>query len=272
MGQNVPAGRSKVKLLCDGVTCHGPGMSFVGTPRSRPRWHHAQTDLDDFAIVSYRVDPEALARHLPEGFAPMKMDFDDGPGALVSAVAFRDRDFHFQFLPQVGINCGQINYRAYVTAYGKAGVWFFGTRLDHPVAAIPRYVWGMPWSRERIRIQAGWEGEPARWRLDAGDGAHCDAVELAQPPALLDGFADEPDWLERLTHPMLGWYGRRDGRVGSYSIWHPPMRPRYLGAESARFPLFERLGLVGADAVPHSILGEARLRFDIHTPPRRTES
>ncbi|MEV0348754.1 DUF2071 domain-containing protein [Nonomuraea sp. NPDC050680] len=240
-------------------------MSFAGTPRPRPRWFHARTELEDFAIVSYRVDADALARQLPEGFVPMKID---GPGALVSAVAFRDRDFHFRFLPSVGIDCGQINYRAYVTAYGHTGVWFFGTSLDHPVVAIPQHLWGMPWRRDRIRIEADWDADPARWRLVAGD-ARCEAVEPAEPLTRLAGFTDEPDWLERLTHPTLGWYRRRDGRVGVYSIWHPPMRPRYLVADSARFPVFERLGLITPDTAPHSILAQARLSFDIHTPPRR---
>ncbi|MEW1842985.1 DUF2071 domain-containing protein [Nonomuraea angiospora] len=243
-------------------------MSFVGTPRPRPRWHHAHTDLEDFAIVSYRVDADALARHLPEGFAPMEAAFGDGPGALVSAVAFRDRDFHFRFLPQASINCGQINYRAYVTAYGKAGVWFFGTRLDHPVVAIPQHLWGMPWRRDHIRIKADWLGTPARWRLQSAEG-RCEAVELPQAPALLDGFTDDSDWLEQLTHPTQGWYRRRDGRVGAYSIWHPVMRPRHLEAAFARFPFFERLGLITPDTPPHSILAQARIPFDIHTPPCR---
>lgn len=243
-------------------------MSFAGTARPRPRWYHAQTDLDDFAIISYRVDADALARHLPDGFAPMTLDFAGGPGGLVSAVAFRDRDFHFRFLPQVGIDCGQINYRAYVTANGRPGVWFFGTSLDHPVVLIPQHLWGMPWRRDRIRIGADWTGSPAHWRLDAGD-ARCEAEELPEPPALLDGFAGEADWLERLTHPMDGWYRRRDGGVGVYSIWHPVMRPRYLTALSARFPVFERLGLITADTAPHSVLAQRHLPFDIHTPPRR---
>jgi hypothetical protein len=243
-------------------------MTFNGTPQPRPRWFHARTELDDFAIVSYRVAAEALARHLPEGFTPAKMDFDDGPGALISAVAFRDRDFRFRFLPPVAISCGQINYRAYVTAYGKAGVWFFGTRLDHPVVAIPQHLWGMPWRRDRIRVEADWQGEPARWRLEAGD-ARCEAVESSGTPTRLDGFAGEADWLDRLTHPTEGWYRRRDGRVGVYSIWHPPMRPRYLTATSARFPLFERLGLITAETAPHSVLAQPELHFDIHTPPRR---
>lgn len=242
-------------------------MTFDGTPRPRPRWYHARTDLDDFAIVSYRVEADALARHLPRGFAPMEMTFADGPGALVSAVAFKDRDFSFRFLPQVRINCGQINYRAYVTAFGKPGVWFFGTALDHPVVAIPKHLWGMPWYRDRIRVEADWDASPARWRLEAL-GARCEATELPEPLAALDGFTGEEDWLERLTHPTLGWYRRRNGLVGTYSIWHPVMRPRHFTATGARFPVFERLGLITRDTPPHSVLAQPSLRFDIHTPPR----
>nr|BFE81370.1 hypothetical protein GCM10020093_039710 [Planobispora longispora] len=157
-------------------------MTFSGTPRPRLRWHHAETELDDFAIVSYRVSAEALGRLLPAGFAPMEFAFDGGAAAMVSAVAFRDRDFHFRFCPPAAISCGQINYRAYVTAGGEPGVWFFGTSLDHPVVAVPRLLWGMPWRRERIRITADWDAAPARWRLD-GDGVSCAAAERPRRPS-----------------------------------------------------------------------------------------
>ena len=82
-------------------------MTFAGTPRPPLRWHHAETELDDFAVVTYRVAAKALAVHLPAGFAPREVTFDDGAaGALVSAVAFADRDFHFRFCPPVAISCG----------------------------------------------------------------------------------------------------------------------------------------------------------------------
>ncbi|MGJ6965138.1 DUF2071 domain-containing protein [Streptosporangium sp. G11] len=280
-------------------------MAFNGTPRPPVRRYHAQTELDDFAIVSYRVPTGALARLLPGGFAPVEFTFGDGgTGGLVSAVAFRDRDFHFRFLPPAAINCGQINYRAYVTAAGRPGVWFFCTSLDHPLVAVPKWMWGMPWDRTRIDIAASWDATPARWRLTA-DNAACEAVETGAPPSRLDGFdgpdgpgdpgrgegldglggsgglggsdgfggsgglAGERSWMPVLTHPTVGWYRRRDGHVGTYSIWHPPMRPRHLTAVSARFRVFEQLGLTTPDSVPHSILAQRRLHFDIHTPPLR---
>lgn len=245
-------------------------MTFAGTPRPRPRWYHAETELDDFAIVSYRVSVDTVARLLPAGFAPVRFTFSDGDSAaLVSAVAFRDRDFHFRFCPQVGINCGQINYRTYVMAGDRPGVWFFGTSLDHPVVAVPRWLWRMPWRRTRIEISAEWDATPARWKL-AADDAHCDAVEQDAPPPQLDGFTGEDHWMTLLTHPTLGWFRSGDSHIGEYSVWHPPMRPRHFTALSARFEMFERLGLIEPESAPHSILAQQQLHFDVHTPPRRS--
>lgn len=248
-------------------------MTFTGTARPPLSPHHAETELDDFAIVTYRVETAALAAHLPDGFTPREVVFDDGTaGALVSAVAFKDRDFHFRFCPPAAISCGQINYRAYVTAHGRPGVWFFATALDHPAVALPRLLWGMPWHRSRITIDAAWREGTAHWRLTAADRsgpAVCDAADAGPPPDRLDGFADRDAWLDFLTHPTSGWYRRPNGRIGEYSIWHPPMDPRLLKAKTARFPLFERLGLTTPTTPPHSILAQRTLHFDVHTPPRR---
>jgi hypothetical protein len=246
-------------------------VSSTGTPRPPVAWHHAATGLEDFAIVTFRVEADALARHLPAGIEPRTFAFADGrTGSLVSAVAFVDRDFHFRFCLPVRVSCGQINHRAYVVRRGVAGVWFFRTTLDHPTVHVPRLLWGMPWRRGRIRIEAGWEGGGAHWSLRSADAAgtsSCRAVE-APPPARLDGFAGPDEWREVLTHPMVGWYRRSRGRVGRYGVWHPAMEPRHLRADHARFHHFEALGLVAPGARPHSVLAQERLHFDVHTPPR----
>jgi hypothetical protein len=245
-------------------------MMFEGTPRPRPRWHNASTELDDFAIVTYRVEPGLVARHLPSGIVPDVLDFDDGGrGTLVSAVVFRDRDFHFRFCPPAGISCGQINYRAYVRARGERGVWFFGTALDHPLVVIPRILWQMPWHRARIRIGT----EPGRWHMTATDSSgtsHCELIVTGQAPGRLDGFADAGDTLRTLTHPADGWYRRRrGGTIGHYSIWHDVMAARPCSVTSARFTVLEALGLITSSCEPHSALTQPTIHFDIHTPPRR---
>ena len=244
-------------------------MDFEGTPRQRPRWHHASTELDDFAIVSYRVDPGLIARHLPSGVVPEVFNFDDGGHeALVSAVVFRDRDFHFRFCPPASISCGQINYRAYVRAQGEIGVWFFGTALDHPLVAVPRFLWQMPWHRARIRIGA----EPGRWQMTAADSSgtsHCELNVTDQALGRLDGFTNASETLRTLTHPTDGWYRRRNGGIGRYSIWHDVMAARECSSTSARFTFLEGLGLITSSSQPHSALTQSTIHFDIYTPPRR---
>lgn len=248
-------------------------MTFGGTERPAPRWCHAATELDAFAMVTYRVDAERLAGVLPDGIVPDRFTFDDGTeGALVSAVPFLDRDFHFRFCPPVKVSCGQVNYRAYVTFRGERGVWFFGTSLDSVFVALPRLAWRMPWHRDSIEIVHRWAAERCEaWSLTAtGWGAgSCRLEPTGAPLARLDGFADLDETLEVLTHPMVGWYQRGDGGLGRYSVWHQVLSLEACAVPQARFEVFERLGLVDASQPPHSAVVARTVHFDVHTPPTR---
>lgn len=224
-------------------------------------------------MVSYRVPTEALSAVLPNGVEPDVFGFDDDTtGSLVSAVPFLDRDFHFRFCPPVKVSCGQVNYRAYVTFRGERGVWFFGTSLDSVFVALPRLAWRMPWHRDRIAIQGTWAGdECASWAFEAsgwGQGA-CRLSATGAPLGRLDGFRDLDETVEVLTHPMVGWYQRRRGGLGRYSVWHEMLGVRPCTVEDARFAVFERLGLVESGAIPHSAVVARTVHFDVHTPPLR---
>lgn len=225
-------------------------------------------------MVSYRVDAERLAAILPAEVEPDVFAFDDGTeGSLVSAVPFVDRDFHFRFFPLVKVSCGQVNYRAYVTFRGERGVWFFGTSLDSVFVTLPRYVWQMPWHRDRLSVTGDWDdaGRCRSWSFEAsgwGEGA-CRLSATGGPLARLDGFADLDETIEILTHPMVGWYQRRRGGLGRYSVWHDVLGLRPCAVEAARFVVFERLGLVEPGAMPHSAVVARTVHFDVHTPPIR---
>lgn len=252
-------------------------MTFEGTPRPAPRWTHATTELDDFMMITYRVDPRRLDDVTPSEFRPTVFPFDDGSeGGLVSAVPFLDRDFHFNRFPVVKVACGQVNYRAYGTLRGERGVWFFGTSLDSIFVALPRYGWRMPWHRDRVRIDADWapaDGR-ARVRLSAvgsWGNAACDVVTTGAPFDRIDGFRDGDETKEVLTHPTTGWFRRTDGRLGKYTVWHPVFDPRPCDVRYARFEVFEDLGLVDPDTRPHSALVQPTIHFDVHTPPHRLD-
>lgn len=72
-----------------------------------------------------------------------------------------------------------------------------------------------------------------------------------------------------LTHPLVGYYARRDGHLGSYSVWHERLDPRRGTARHARFDVFEKLGLVTPGTAPISVLLQRRTEFVIRLPPSR---
>jgi len=242
--------------------------------RPRPRPWHAGTALDDFSIISYVVDPERLESLLPPGMEAHRFEIGGGEHALVSAVAFLDRDFRFRGFPWITLSCGQVNYRAYVRFRGQAGVWFFGTSLDSWLVAIPRVVWAMPWHHDRVRIDAersryGY----ARWVLtSSGDWGRASADVRDATRAADFIWLDSPDDRPTIVDPVFGWYRRRDGGVGSYSVWHRPLDLCEAATVSARFSVFEELGLIGPDSEPISAALQTTTTFDVHTPPQRVRA
>lgn len=244
------------------------GPAHPGRPPRRA-WHSA-TFLDRFAITTWAVAPDRLTAILPDGFEPERFEVDEREVALVSSVSFVDRDYRFRFAPFVKMACGQINHRCYVRRHGEPGVWFVGTSLDHPLVGVAQVLWSMPWHREpietsasvtagvvtdlRVRVIGDW-GDTAVDAVDGGAG-------FAAPPALRSPL---------VTDPLVGWYPRRDGRLGRYTVWHPPLGPELVAlrpVEAWSAP-FERLGLTERDQPPLGVTALPSCAFDVHTPPRR---
>jgi uncharacterized protein YqjF (DUF2071 family) len=264
------------------VTSRLGDLRFTADRLSRPaatRWC-AETTLHHFAIVTYLVDAVALGRHVHPRFAPDRLEHGAAAGrALVSVVTFLDRDFRFAGLPWARASFGQTNYRAYVTdrETGEHVVWFFGTCVDSITVAIPRYAWKLPWHRGRFVFACDHDTRANRYRsfavrtasrwapaaLVLDDGGHA--------PESLDGFADLESALVFLTHPLRGYFFRRDGALGSYAIWHDRLQPTEARITEARYPLLEALGLVplGDTAAIHSVLIQKAVDFTIYLPPTR---
>lgn len=243
------------------------------TPRRTRRPIDATTTLENVAIVTFDVDPGALASLLPRGLEPETRRLADGrERAFLSAVAFRDIDFRFAGAPWMPRSFDQTNYRAYVRAAGRSAVWFFGTTLDSRWVAVPRTLWRMPWHPGRTTLRATWtETGCTSWAMTC-DGpwgqADVDLTGTGEPATVLDGFATADEAARVLTHPLRGYFRRLDGRIGRYDVWHERMRPELGTSRRARFAVFERLGLVAPDAAPHSVLLQRSIEFDVLLPPR----
>jgi len=255
---------------------HRAAAEAFARPRSTLRWLDATTTLQDFALVTFDVDPGRLAAALPAGLEPEVRTLDDGRlRGFVSAVSFRDVDFRFTFAPGIRVSFFQTNYRAYVRGPdGVPSVFFFGTTLDSPLVALPRYLWGMPWHPGATRIEASWNLDgfctDYRHRCRGRWGsADVELVGSAEPMGRLDGFADTDDAARIVTHPLDGWFQRPDGGLGRYAVWHDRLRPTLGMARRARYAVFEDLGIVDPGARPHSVLLQQAIDFDVLLPPRR---
>jgi hypothetical protein len=258
------------------ATAEAPVMDGAFDIARRPlRWLDARTTLESFGLVTFDVDPDRLAAVLPAPLQPEVRRLDDGrERGFVSAVSFRDVDFRFASAPFIRASFFQTNYRAYVRGPdGRRAVYFFGTTLDSGLVSLPRRAWGMPWRGGRTRIEAAWSGDDGRCvsyrHRCAGrwGGADVELTGTGRPLERLDGFTDVDDGALVLTHPLDGWYERPGGRLGRYSVWHPRLEPEMGIAGRARYAVFEELGLVRPGSVPHSVLLQRSVEFDVHLPP-----
>jgi hypothetical protein len=241
----------------------------------------AVTDLAHFALITYGVPRARLAAHIPAARYDLPEFAIDGQRlCLMSAVPFVDEDFHFpHFFPFVKLRFGQTNYRVYVIdrATGEHAVWFFGTTLGSPVVHIPRVLWRIPWHPARHTADCVYDPGARRYTrfrhtVDAPWAtARVALADSGAPPGLLPGFADEDAQTLILTNPVDGYFYRLDGRLGTYSVWHPLIALTRAEPRELYFSLFERLGLLTREEMqrPHSALVCRRTRFKILLPPRR---
>ena len=244
----------------------------MSAERPKARWCHSRTDLADFALITWAVDPDRVEAQLPAGFAP---DVRAGT-ALVSMVPFLDDGFHFRAAPFARVSCGQVNYRTYVRRGQETGVWFFGTSLDSVFVHLPKVAWKMPWHRTGLRIEAEWNAVGCTsWRAEASGTWGAAAIALAgtgRPFPRPPGFESDDEVSRVLTDPLVGWYGRSDGSgVGRYSVWHEPLGlEEATVVDGARCDVFTALDLVDAGQMPLCAGVQRRVAFDVHTPPTRS--
>jgi hypothetical protein len=255
-------------------------LRFTPALLSKPattRWT-AETTLQHFAIVTYTVDPAVLRTHLHPRFEPDCIDTGSGASqALVSVVTFLDRDFRFVSCPRVKSSFGQTNYRSYVTdtLTGDHVAWFFGTCLDSFSVVVPRWAWRLPWHRARMEFDCRYDERSGRYvsfKVDTRSRwapARLEIEDSGKPPREVAGFSNLEAGLVFLTQPTCGFFFRRDGTLGSYSIWHDRMQPSVGKVIEAQYPLLQQLDLIpeGDCRNVHSVLIQRSVDFTIYLPP-----
>jgi Uncharacterized conserved protein (COG2071) len=223
--------------------------------------------MQDFAIVTFAVEPNRLAALLPHSFEPDVFTLDSGKeAAFVSAVSFRVDSLSCRGI-RIPLRYVQANYRAYVRRHEERCVWFFGSSVGSPIVAVPRMVVGAPWHFGTSRIAAAWDGERCAdyafsnrgsWGEAEFSGSGSDSLR-----SRLDGFADLEETLAVLGSPRSGFSLRRDGSLLELRVEHDVLQPQLGAARDARFAVFKDLNLIAPQAIPHSVLLQRETTFTL---------
>ncbi len=241
----------------------------------------ARTRLVHFAMINYALPAERLRPHIPtERFEIPEFQIGGRPCAMLSVVNFLDRDFRFvRLTPFIKHHFPQTNHRAYVIdrRSGEPVVWFFGTTLGAWPVHAARLLWRLPWHRARYTFDCAYdETRKAYARYDvtiASDwcGGRIVIEDTGRPLELLEGFDSLAQMKLILTQPIEGFYWRRGGTLGRYTIWHDEIVPTLGLAKELSFSFYRDHGLLDQAelAAPHSIFITPQTEFEIHLPPRK---
>jgi len=258
------------------------GVRFTDAMLRRSPAHgwDAVATLAHFAMVTYAVPPDRVRPHVDTRFElDTFLDRAGNPRVWVSMVAFEDQNFHFAPLPWLRFRFGQTNYRTYVVdrVTRRRGVWFFGTTLDSWSVVLPRYLWQLPWHRGHIQFDCDYDsvaGHYTRYAMQTRSAwapVELRLEDTGETCSELEAMDDFEAAEVVLTHPLEGFFQRRDGGLGHYSVWHDRLNCKVGKCKSARIDLFDRLQLVpfAEQANPYSVLITHSTEFTIYLPPAR---
>ncbi|MFP3983251.1 MAG: DUF2071 domain-containing protein [Desulfurivibrionaceae bacterium] len=238
-------------------------------------------NLKHFAIITYAVDPASLEGLISERFKQDTISIDGKEEALLSVVSFRAENFTSAVCPFPEFRMGQVNYRTYVidTFTGERCIWFLSTILDSWTVVFPRYLWKLPWHKGKLKFECDYDSSTGLYNnyLMETESKYAPArLELCQysaNPFDLPGFPDTETGLVYLTHRLVGYYYRRDGKLGTFRVWHRKLEVKPATFSQISFGFLSGLGLVDKNEqqYPHSVLLGPMHEFTIYLPPKVIE-
>ncbi|WP_105181865.1 DUF2071 domain-containing protein [Pseudoalteromonas sp. T1lg21] len=247
-------------------------------PRPSPKGIDVLCKLQHFAIITYAVEPSRFCGIFPNRFKLDTLTINGQEKALISVVPFIDVDFTSAVFPFPKFTMGQTNYRIYIIdkETNERCVWFLGTTLDSWTLAVPRFCWDLPWYSGKVKFDCEYDETQQiyrKYKMTTDAKWAPASVELSQKQGTtidLAGFPDTETGLVYLTHPLAGFYHRRDGKLGTYRVWHKQLEVSSANLVSANFGLLSKTGLVTIEEqqVAHSVLIEPINEFAIYLPPK----
>jgi uncharacterized protein YqjF (DUF2071 family) len=177
----------------------------------------------DLVFAHWPVEPEAVARHLPQG---LKLDTVDGK-AWVGVVPFLMSNVAPRCCPPIpGLSRFlELNVRTYVSVEGKPGVWFFSLDAANRLAVrVARATFNLPYMDATMSIERDHVGtiEYQSRRTHRGEAA----AEYEATYGVAGEFSEaEAGSLEHwLTARYCLYSANRRGLIFRGEIDHPPWK------------------------------------------------
>ena len=246
--------------------------------RPKPKGIDVLCGLKHFAIITYAVPEDRFSGLFPDRFKLDTIEINGKAHGLISVVPFIDVDFTSAVFPFPKFTMGQTNYRIYIVdkKTNERCVWFLGTTLDSWTLLVPRLFWNLPWHAGKVVfdcVQNSDSGLYEKYFMETQSEWAAASVELTQMPNQsfdFPGFPNAETALVYLTHPLAGFYHRRDNQLGTYRVWHKELAVKPGQLKRANFDLLTRLGIVNLEEQqsPYSVLIEPLNEFTIYLPPK----
>ena len=170
----------------------------------------------ELTFMHWKVDPERLKPHLPDG---LEIDLFNGE-AYVGVIPFVMKNVRPRGLPSVpGISTfAEFNVRTYVTKDGQAGVFFLTLDAKSLVTCsyAPR-AYGLPYRYAKAKVK--YEGESLQWRSRrSSDGAELIGSTSNKGPLQ----SSDSNTLEHYFFERYCLYTEHHGCIRRAYVYHQP--------------------------------------------------
>ena len=185
----------------------------------------------ELLFAHWRVEPDAVRRHLPQG---LELDTHEGD-AWVGVVPFLMSDVAPRACPAIPrlSRFLELNVRTYVTKDGKPGVWFFSLDASSMIAVrAARATFNLPYMDAKMSLARNQTASSIRYESNR--------THSGEPPAQFSGtyhadgptFHAQPETLEHwLTARYCLYSVNTKGQLFRGEIDHPPWTLRNAGCD-----------------------------------------
>lgn len=228
-------------------------------------------EVEDFALVTYRVEADRIRKHLPNGL--ILQTFRDGGAeyGFVSTTCFLNRDFRLTAVGFPRHTFYESTYRTYIDYQGVPAVYFFrrylGSGLSFIVQrTIDKGAYHADFEVKVVRGPTGYESYSCSATGRSGDTAFC--LEAVRSPDLLPPWELDEGHAQFITSRPIGCFSTPLGHPARARVQHARMKPFWGRLTGARLQLWEELDVVTAHEAhsPYSVLISEGTTFRLFPP------